>query len=535
MFCFYPHTNMAQYFFTNSHLSIHAIKDFSNLDKNFKNLDEVVSKLDLSQENILKNFPNASYAPFAQWLESQITNCSDKITYKADKAKNILKNAINWNERNPRNILGEALSFITGVESPSESLLRKKTMQKMEKTLKGEVQEMNSIEHVLDEEVEIIDNVRSQVNTLFEKELKNAKIVDLFIEYLKVKHNDENICHQGEHLADIILDEANIILEIKQDSRFSRVSTNLFPIDTVFEKVNSFNSKYHTPAFTNLDDLEHLIPLAYSHTVFNGSKIISILQVPLIDKSQEFKEIIYPIMNDLALEQLEQLRTSMHRSYDLFLCSKKDKFIKIISRSDIEFCQKTPTNSLIICPGRKLKQKLKNFAQPCQNLPENLILELEYDKIFVKTNEKSLTINCGFSDKKILMNSTNSIINLDPACKLVGKDFILEKVEPDSISEDIVSKPFEALDLKVVPIPMTKQPSHIDEDLKDFKSKQINSSTIHRELEILKTQDQENRNDVNSIEGDLKNNQIYNWSATGGVFLIFLAIICSCVCYLKKS
>ena len=163
------------------------------------------------------------------------------------------------------------------------------------------------------------------------------------------------------------------------------------------------------------------------------------------------------------------------------------------------------------------------------------ILELEYDKIFVKTNEKSLTINCGFSDKKILMNSTNSIINLDPACKLVGKDFILEKVEPDSISEDIVSKPFEALDLKVVPIPMTKQPSHIDEDLKDFKSKQINSSTIHRELEILKTQDQENRNDVNSIEGDLKNHQIYNFSATGGVFLIFLAIICSCVCYLKKS
>ena len=82
MFCFYPHTNMAQYFFTNSHLSIHAIKDFSNLDKNFKNLDEVVSKLDLSQESILKNFPNASYAPFAQWLESQIN-----AKFKAPRAR----------------------------------------------------------------------------------------------------------------------------------------------------------------------------------------------------------------------------------------------------------------------------------------------------------------------------------------------------------------------------------------------------------------------------------------------------------------
>ena len=400
----------------------------------------------------------------------------------------------------------------------------------MEKTLKGEVQEMNSIEHVLEEETEIIDSVKSQVDKLFEKELKNAKIVDIFIYYLKVNHNVENICNQGELLAEIILDEANIILDIKQDSRFSRVSTHLFPIDTVFEKVNSFNSKYHTPVFTNLDNFYNLIPLSYSHTVFNGSKIISILQIPLIDNSQEFKEIIYPIFNDLVLEQLEQLRTSMHRSYDLFLCSKKDKFIKIISRSDIEFCQKNPTNSLIICPGRKLKQKPKNFAQPCQNLPENLIIELEYDTVFVTTNEKSLTINCGLSNKKILINSTDSIIKLDPACKLSGKDFILEKVEHDSTSDDIVSKPFEALNLKVVPIPMTKQPSHVDEELKVFKSKQINSSIIHKELETLKTQDEKNKNDVNSIEDDLKNHQIYNWSTIGGVFFIFLAIICSCVC-----
>ena len=103
----------------------------------------------------------------------------------------------------------------------------------MEKTLKGEVQEMNSIEHVLEEETEIIDSVKSQVDKLFEKELKNAKIVDIFIYYLKVNHNVENICNQGELLAEIILDEANIILDIKQDSRFSRVSTHLFPIDTV--------------------------------------------------------------------------------------------------------------------------------------------------------------------------------------------------------------------------------------------------------------------------------------------------------------
>ena len=130
MFCLYPYPCMAQFFFTNSHLTIHAFKDFSNLEKNFKNLDEVISNLDHAQEDILKNFPNASYAPFAKWLESQIITCSDKITFKADKAKNILKNTINWNERNPRNILGDAISFITGIESPSESLLKTKTMEK---------------------------------------------------------------------------------------------------------------------------------------------------------------------------------------------------------------------------------------------------------------------------------------------------------------------------------------------------------------------------------------------------------------------
>ena len=54
-------------------------------------------------------------------------------------------------------------------------------MEKMEKTLKGEIHEMNSIEHVLEEETEIIDSVKSQVDKLFDEELKNAKIVDLFI------------------------------------------------------------------------------------------------------------------------------------------------------------------------------------------------------------------------------------------------------------------------------------------------------------------------------------------------------------------
>ena len=93
-------------------------------------------------------------------------SCSYKVIHKSDKAKEILQEAIYWNKRPKGNILGDALSFVTGIKSPSESLLKKNIIDKMTKILNGELQEMNSIEHVLDDEVEIIDIFRNQVNIL---------------------------------------------------------------------------------------------------------------------------------------------------------------------------------------------------------------------------------------------------------------------------------------------------------------------------------------------------------------------------------
>ena len=113
---------------------------------------------------------------------------------------------------------------------------------------------------------------------------------------------------------------------------------------------------------------------------------------------------------------------------------------------------KSYDKTVTICEGRPLKQNIHDYGKPCQSLPKNLIIELDYDRIFVKIEEKEVTIRCGKFDEIINMNSTFSIFKLDPACQLIGKNFILDKVH-EKISTDFITNPIEDIKMTLEHLP----------------------------------------------------------------------------------
>ena len=302
----------------------------------------------------------------------------------------------------------------------------------------------------------------------------------------------------------------------------------MFPSELILDKIKNFKSKVHTPVSTDLDDIEKIYSLSYTITHFNGSNIYSFMKIPLIDFSQGFTEIPIPIFSDLALEELESFRTSMHRSLDLFLCSKHDKTIKIMSKSDLFSCKMTASRSLVICHGRHLWQKLNDFSEPCKKIQNNTVIEMDFNRILVKSSEKDIKINCGLLDKTIFLNSTYSIINLDPSCKLIGKDFILDKSDANNFNESFIGEPLEVIHYNVNSLTFAKKPSKLDKVQSKIQSKQINSSEIHESMKHLKLQDKVNKDMISDLNSSVSTHKIINWTAIGVIALLMLTIIGCC-------
>ena len=143
----------------------------------------------------------------------------------------------------------------------------------------------------------------------------------------------------------------------------------------------------------------------------------------------------------------------------------------------------------------------------------------------VKSSKKDIKINRGLLDKTIFLNSTNSIINLDPSCKLIGKDSILDKSDANNFNESFIGEPLEVIHYNVNSLTFAKKPSELDKEMKEIQSKQINSSEIHESMKHLKLQDKVNKDMISDLNSSVSTHKIINWTAIGVIALLMLTII----------
>ena len=153
---------------------------------------------------------------------------------------------------------------------------------------------------------------------------------------------------------------------------------------------------------------------------------------------------------------------------------------------------------------------------------------MDFNRILVKSSEKDIKINCGLLDKTIFLNSTNSIINLDPSCKLIGKDSILDKSDANNFNESFIGEPLEVIHYNVNSLTFAKKPSELDKEMKEIQSKQINSSEIHESMKHLKLQDKVNKDMISDLNSSVSTHKIINWTAIGVIALLMLTIIGCC-------
>ena len=423
------------------------------MDKNVEKLDHVLSNLDEAKQKVQKTFNNTiSNMDFTVWLNEQVTTCYDDMSKKKAKIKKIYKQIFrNRSKKVKRNILGDGIAYLTGLSSPSQSLHEREAIENMEKVLKGETKELNVIHHVLNDENDLIQNLKDEVNVIADTELKTNRVIQSMGFYLKTQHQINKICKKSTDYAEKLLDELFIIKDIKDKAKDHLPSEHIYPLDLVFEKVIQNENNEKTPFFTSYEKLEQIFTMPIAITLLNGTKFVSQLRIPLIDHTLEYN-VIKPNLNDYELSQLEYARKNSHKSLSTFVCQKSEKTMKILSSSDLSRCLKSYDKTVTICEGRPLKQNIHDYGKPCQSLPKNLIIELDYDRIFVKIEEKEVTIRCGKFDEIINMNSTFSIFKLDPACQLIGKNFILDKVH-EKISTDFITNPIEDIKMTLEHLP----------------------------------------------------------------------------------
>ena len=518
------HPICAKIYFTNKFLSIHAKKDISQFSKNEKNLNEVISKLETTKTTFNNKQFNATFGSaelsFNYWLGSQIANCIRALNSKKSRSNYEVGKA--FVVRTKRNIIGEAISEMTGMQSPSFWQQEQISINKIKKVLNGEMKEIHILEHSMKDEITIVDNISSELKFLNSKDFETEKKLESFAYYLKAQHKIDHICFQGNIIADNLIKESNIIKEIKYDSRFNRPSQHLFPIEEIYKKVNEMKKKELSPVFNSMQEIEQIYSMTAAVTVVNNTTIFSLMEIPLVDFTYRYKFMPHPILEKKDMVIINNLQKMAYKPLDLFLCSEAHKTIRIISSRDLNSCQRTTTNSLVICKGRKLKQF--NYAHDCKKLPNEILIELDSDLILMKSNLKTVQANCGNQSHKIEINSTYSILKISPLCKLMGKEFLLDKfTEQKENSNFLTLKPFEITSIDLELVLETKIDRIYNKN--DLELHKLNISKLHKSVEELKMVDNENEEGIKDMNETIHTHAITNWSISGGLLVVIIIVI----------
>ena len=115
---------------------------------------------------------------------------------------------------------------------------------------------------------------------------------------------------------------------------------------------------------------------------------------------------------------------------DFILCSNAEQ-IKVLSSTKLLKCIKTRNGKTFFCHNRAVTH-FRHESNRCSRLSDSIIMELSTHRIMLKTNMKSIQIECGDVKEIIHINKTYAIIDLNPNCKIISDEFTVHEIKENS-------------------------------------------------------------------------------------------------------
>lgn len=509
--------NSTTLYFSNNYVDIIATKNLDNFPENLNSIKKVIPKIEaitlkifnqhdrMSSEN---NAFNTVKKALSDLTLNSLENCKSKISKMTNKAADIFAQALDSHHRTRKKrgirFLGDILHDITDLPSPSEWSQARQQEIMLKKAVEDENLEIAKIENILENNSKFTEKLLPQINNLtleFFLEQKESQalqyLISLIVDYDKINV----FCSGNFEIAEQLIDEANIILSIKNSADLNKPSPYMFPKEFLQKEIDNYNFNNHKNILdlfshetTDIYSLENCITIIHQNTIH------SITSIPLIDFTYSYNLIMYPNINKndtIIINNLEQIA---HKKLDVFGCSLEHQYIILNSNRDLTNClkHKKATKTTLICHNRQIQSSSPEHF-PCENFAigdKSLAIELNPTTVLLRTLLKSVTIHCDNYTKILLIDEEYSKISINENCMIIGKDIKIGKYNNDkfqSINTSIAKLNSHIQNIQGEIIPLKT-------DLSNFSSKISNViGNIHKNLSNLKELREKTKLDIKEL------------------------------------
>ena len=532
----------SQVYYASADFYIRSKKDIGAFHRNTKALKSLIAHMNTNRKVLHKRGTMAKAdsieRTFMIWVEQETSVCIHSLTNKNKRAMEIVSNTFpitKLNSRTTRGIkpLGELVSWVTGVPSPSQWESQNELIDKLKQAIEGNLEEEHLLEKTVSDisktVIEISKEVDSIINITWKGLNKNQNYIKF---YLQCNHKMGLACRKGHLLADTVLQEALDIEDIRVKSRDNKPSEIMFPLKEIFARTKFLRKTHHIPIFSTHHQIESVYSMSIGLTTISENIVHSIIALPLVDYTYMY-DYIDPTLSSEELEVISKLSKLARTDLDLILCAKSHSNIKLLSSSRLNMCQKTPDNRRFICKGRRITHINHSFS--CNTLPESIAVELSPTKILIKSSKTRMQISCKNLTREINSNTTYSIIKLRPECRLHTQDILVDRIGTNYTSQTILNdKDFELIsyDLETPTLESVIMNRDNTSNLRNLTERlRQHTSNLRNFTENLKTDlklngeidriNQERMTDINHRVGW---HSTLNWSLGGTLWVILIIV-----------
>ena len=531
----------AQVYFSDPDTFIYAKKNITAVLVNQQHLEGIINTLIKAKKDYIKNEINAEfsteYKAFNQILIHRAESCIKLLGYRRSKGANILKNLHNrliTNKRKKRNIrrikrgirmLGNLISYVSGVPSPGQWENEVILVNKLENMIKNEHSEQNLLIATIKDEASELEAVKNEYQKLQNEEFRSHETLKNYAYFVSTKGKLTHMCSIGKEVSRRFIEQTQILEDIKTKSSQNLPSKHLFPINHIFAKIKNLQKHTYTPLLQNTHEIESLFLMATAITSIHDGHIYSVLQIPLVDFSYELNFIQYPFFTKNELEILENLSKISLKEIDTFLCSRAQKSLKVMSSKDLEHCLFTPNRKIYVCSGRQIIEKNANFYRPCNHLPQNIIIELSPEALLIKSNLTEIKVTCPSKTETLKMKTEYTILKLHSNCTAYTTEFMIHK-HHKNITSTFLENPMEIVEIEHIPnLFLEKMQTRKEITNKYMQKVEALSQKIKKDIEGVKKKHEENEIQLNGISAYTHLHKVLLFTTTPLTGLITIGIL----------
>ena len=241
-----------------------------------------------------------------------------------------------------------------------------------------------------------------------------------------------------------LLDHANLEHFKREDikAKASKMMPSIytFPKKYVQKMVKKAieKSRVEMPLFLNSHEIHELFLFESSMTTFDPEKkqINSILDVPLVTFSDNFKSKRVPQLSPEQLNRMYRLTQLTNLDIDRFLCNPRQHGLRFLSFDSFERCQKHTLTNIFVCKDREILMKYDSIID-CNNitsLPKTLVLPMTKNDFFIENRYESFTIFCNDRENRIIEPSLKPIrVTIPSHCYIKSNSLFIGNLSDSNV------------------------------------------------------------------------------------------------------